>query len=125
MKRTNHANTQIARAVLAHREAQRLSEETREQQAKEYNESQIRHLEDRCRLIDESLSLVLEGKDPVILVNMVKARFNGKPLPLHCNDRSLDENTSGRDAFYNLANDLEYGLQLRGTEHLSRSLANA
>lgn len=74
--------------------------------AQEYRESQIKGLKERSRLIDESLSLILEGKDPVILVNMVKARFDGKPLPLHCNDRSLDENTSGRDAFYNLANAL-------------------
>lgn len=125
MKRPNYSSTQIARAFLAQREDQRLAKESRARQAQEYRESQIRDLEERGGLLEQGLDLILEGKDSVILVNMVKARFEDKPLPLHCNDRSLDENTSGRDAFYKLANYLEYGLQLRGTAHVRHSLDRA
>lgn len=125
MKRPPYNSEQITRGILAQREAQRHADEARAKQAQEYSESQIRDLEERSGLINESLSLILKDKDPAILVNMAKARFEDKPLPLHCNDRSLDENTSGRDEFYKLANDLEYGLQLRGTAHVRHSLDRA
>ncbi len=115
----------IAQAYIEQLEAQRLEVEAEARRAQERRESQIIYLHERSRLIDRCLELTLAGKDHVILINMVKARSNGKPLPLYCNDRFLDENTSGRDAFYDLANDLEYGLQLRGTEHLRRSLEEA